>query len=263
MRNSFARTNISFLIVIFVFVLVYDISTAGEFRNTQQRYFRVREARKNTEALRDSLLNGAGLGADSLRIFIQAFKHERILELWGAGCNSFIFKLLKVYRFTSSCGILGPKRAQGDLQIPEGFYRIDRFNPSSRFHLSVGINYPNKSDRLRTRASNPGGDIFIHGSKVTIGCIPLGDSNIESLYIFAVDACDAGQGKIPVYIYPACFDDPENNDILEEYRSRSSSNRKLWTELEAGYNYFRKHRIPPKFKIDNSGEYIILDQSSE
>jgi len=263
MRNSFARADISPLIIIFVFVFICDVSTAGDFHKDQQRYSRVRGARKHTESLRDSLLNGAGLKADSLRIFIQAFKHERILELWGAGCDSCLYKLLKVYRFASSCGILGPKRAQGDLQIPEGFYYIDRFNPASRFHLSLGISYPNKSDRLRTRASDPGGDIFIHGNRVTIGCIPLGDSNIESLYIFAVDARDAGQGRIPVFIYPARFDDPENADILDEYRSRSSSNRKLWTELDAGYKYFRKQRIPPKFKINDKAEYIIPDQSSE
>ncbi len=245
-----------------IIILCPLVSTqAGSFHEEQQRYSRVRVARKNTEALRDSLLLKSDLNADSLRIFVQAFKHERILELWGAACDSCEFRLLKTYRFTSSCGILGPKRAQGDLQIPEGFYYIDRFNPVSNFHLSLGINYPNKSDRTRTRASDPGGDIFIHGNRVTIGCIPIGDDNIESLYIMAVDARDAGQAKIPVFIFPARFDDPRNADILGEYRARSKSVRKLWAELEAGYDYFKKKRILPKFRINNRGEYLILDKS--
>jgi len=253
-------TMISRAVIFFTAVCIFYASgdiIAGSFRDDQQRYPRVRKARENTETFRNLILTEAEISKDSLRIFIQAFKHEKVLELWGANCDTCDFKLLKIYYFTSSCGILGPKRAQGDLQIPDGFYFIDRFNPASSYHLSLGINYPNKSDRIRTVAANPGGDIFIHGNRVTIGCIPIGNSNIESLYIFAVDASDAGQEKIQVHIYPSRFDDPENSEILKKYRTRSPSNKKLWAELEEGYNYFKKHKFPPKFIINDTGEYII------
>jgi len=45
-------------------------------------------------------------------------------------------------------GKLGPKRQQGDMQIPEGFYHISGFNPASNFYLSLRINYPNPSGAL-------------------------------------------------------------------------------------------------------------------
>jgi murein L,D-transpeptidase YafK len=98
------------------------------------------------------------------------------------------FLHIKTYTVCATSGLIGPKRMQGDLQIPEGFYYIDRFNPYSNFYLSLGINYPNTSDRILGDKNNLGGDIFIHGDCVTIGCLPITDSEIKELYIFCVEA---------------------------------------------------------------------------
>ena len=59
---------------------------------------------------------------------------------------------------------VGHKAFEGDMRTPEGRYTIDRRNPDSRFHLSIGIDYPNEEDVARARASGkqPGGNIFIH-----------------------------------------------------------------------------------------------------
>ncbi|MCP4750868.1 MAG: hypothetical protein GY866_08245 [Proteobacteria bacterium] len=76
---------------------------------------------------------------------------------------------MKEYPFSDYSGMLGPKRRQGDEQIPEGFYFIDRFNHRSAFYLSMGLDYPNDSDRRLSSFKYLGGDIFIHGSDVTIG----------------------------------------------------------------------------------------------
>ena len=67
--------------------------------------------------------------------------------MWARNRDGGPFELLKKYPLAATSGSLGPKRAAGDYQVPEGFYEIDRFNPKSWFHLSLGLNYPNAADR--------------------------------------------------------------------------------------------------------------------
>ncbi len=129
-------------------------------------------------------LHLAGFSTMPSQIAILAFKEEEILELYGIRNDRTI--LIKRYPFTSFSGTLGPKLKEGDFQIPEGIYTIEYLNPNSRFHLSAKISYPNKFDRKQAdkdSRSNLGGDIMIHGSNVTIGCIPIGDTGIEELFI--------------------------------------------------------------------------------
>ncbi len=87
----------------------------------------------------------------------------------------------------------GHKQVEGDGRTPEGRYFIDRRNPDSAFHLSLGISYPNARDRARAAAmgKSPGGDIFIHGGPRpidpdgpdwTAGCISVSDREIEEIY---------------------------------------------------------------------------------
>ncbi len=103
----------------------------------------------------------------------------------------------------------------GDYQVPEGFYYINEFNPRSLYHLSLGLNYPNASDRMLCDMSQPGGDIYIHGSCVTTGCIPITDGQIEELYVLAAHAKDMGQDFIPVHIFPVNFSNPEKCGLPE------------------------------------------------
>jgi len=88
----------------------------------------------------------------------------------------------------------GHKQFEGDGRTPEGRYVIDRRNPNSNFHLSIGISYPNENDRAFARKSgkDPGGDIFIHGKGQwrraanspdwTAGCIAVTNREIEEIY---------------------------------------------------------------------------------
>jgi len=88
----------------------------------------------------------------------------------------------------------GHKQFQGDERTPEGIYRIDRRNPQSSFHLSLGISYPNAADRAFASryGRSAGGDIFIHGQPTgrpgrmrgdwTDGCIALTNAQIEELW---------------------------------------------------------------------------------
>ncbi|MEY8838479.1 murein L,D-transpeptidase family protein [Cribrihabitans sp. XS_ASV171] len=107
-------------------------------------------------------------------------------------------EVLKEYTVDLGFAPYGHKTTRGDGRTPEGTYRIDRRNPNSSFHLSVGIDYPNAIDVAQARAAgrNPGGDIFIHGEpndradrkrarKVkdwTAGCIAVRNREIEEIY---------------------------------------------------------------------------------
>lgn len=94
----------------------------------------------------------------------------------------------------------GHKQFEGDGRTPEGSYVIDRRNPDSLFHLSIGISYPNEADLAFAAAQGrePGGDIFIHGGPRrgidkmnvrdwTAGCIATTDREIEIIYAMVRD----------------------------------------------------------------------------
>ena len=189
-------------------------------------------------------------------IFVRIFKEERILELWARPADKDTFELIKEYPICDLSGELGPKRKQGDLQAPEGFYYIDRFNPASQFHLSLGINYPNESDRILGEKGNLGGDIFIHGSCVTIGCFPITDDKIKELYIVAIEAKNNGQNKIPVHIFPRRLDENGMKELTERYQTLTDL-LKFWQGLKRGYDYFEKKHQLPLIKINKNGDYII------
>lgn len=145
------------------------------------------------------------IGLDKLpdKISMVAIKSDRRLEVY---CHqSGGLKFLCNYPFTAFSGGSGPKLKQGDKQIPEGIYSIEYLNPNSKFHLSMKVNYPNKFDRKMAEKdgrSDLGGDIFIHGRAVTIGCIPIGDEAIEELYLLAEHCLNKG---IEIIISPEDF----------------------------------------------------------
>ena len=91
------------------------------------------------------------------QLFIRAFKKEKLLEVWVKEARQRKLRLVNTYDFCATSGDLGPKRKEGDLQIPEGVYTINHFNPLSNFHLSLGINYPNASDKILSDPRKPGG----------------------------------------------------------------------------------------------------------
>jgi len=193
-----------------------------------------------------------GVKWDDLRLFIRAFKHEKELELWIAGPTSKRFLLQKTYPIAGMSGQLGPKRKQGDKQVPEGFYVIDRFNPNSRFHLSLGIDYPNRSDRIRGDKDDPGGDIFIHGSNVSIGCLAMTDAKIEEIYAIAKHARDRGQRTIQVHIFPGRFETDSFAGIVK----RMPEHAEFWKELKVGYDKFRRSGSPSLPNVnDDNGTY--------
>lgn len=242
-----------FLFLIFAF-LVININAQSDFLTEQKKYKRVRTAIKNKESKLINKLNDFDIEINDLNIIIIAYKAENILEIFAKRESETTYQKIETYKICSKSGKPGPKRKQGDYQVPEGFYFIDRFNPASSYHLSLGINYPNQSDRIISTSSNLGGDIFIHGSCVTIGCLPMTDDKIDEIYLYAIHARNNGQNKIPVYIFPFRMDDNNFSKYSNKYRDYKGL-IEFWTNIKSGYDKFCDEKMELDVVVDIVGKY--------
>ena len=186
---------------------------------------------------------------------MRAFKKEGNLELWAKNSQS-TYSLVKAYAICSTSGILGPKRRFGDEQVPEGFYELDWFNPQSNFYLSLHVSYPNAADRILASRQNPGGDIFLHGNCVTIGCIPITDDGIKEIYWLAVLARNSGELHIPIEIFPARLT-TAGLDLLASKHRDNPELVSFWMNLKDGFDFFEKNHRPPALSVDGSGRYVF------
>lgn len=138
---------------------------------------------------------------DWKRLILLGLKEERTLEVWGIHREGGVQKI-REFPFTGFSGGPGPKLREGDGQIPEGIYRIECLNPNSSYHLSLKLDYPNDYDRgkgARDGRTKLGDDIFIHGRSGTIGCIPIGNTGIEELFLMIAEI---GKEKVDVILAP-------------------------------------------------------------
>lgn len=149
---------------------------------------------------------------------IVVLKGERTLLLYAGD------RLLERFPIGLGPRPAGDKSREGDGATPEGEYTVCVKNPQSRYHLSVGLDYPNADDADRalaegrigeaehrrivealTRGRCPpwdtplGGEIYVHGHGAgadwTLGCVALDDADMERLY-------DAVRIGTPVTIEP-------------------------------------------------------------
>ena len=214
---------------------------------------RVKRAFGLAESDVQQLCKNAGLDYPPKRLFIRAFKQESELEVWGSNSIAGEFSKLQTYRIAGQSGKLGPKRREGDLQVPEGPYQVNRFNPQSRFRLSLGLDYPNASDRVRSDKSKPGGDIFIHGDTRSIGCLAMTNEKIDQIYILALQANRAGLAPIHVHIFPFRM----TAENLTVQGAKNPGHREFWSEIKPIFDHFEKHRKPPVVKITANGKYTL------
>lgn len=119
---------------------------------------------------------------------IEIDKSERRMTVYREGVA------LRSYDVALGFSPVGDKSREGDGRTPEGRFRIDRRNPQSKFHLSLGLDYPHDEDKEHAEAYgfSPGGDIFIHGQPNwfpsvmrgdwTEGCIAVTNSEMEELW---------------------------------------------------------------------------------
>ena len=229
------------------------------FIDYQRNFPRVADAMNRKADTLKKQFAAAGLQWPAKQIYIRSFKYDSQMEVWVRNSTSEPFKLFKTYSVCALAGTMGPKRLQGDYQVPEGFYYINEFKPQSNYHMSLGINYPNVSDKIVTQGTNPGGDIYIHGSCVTVGCIPIQDPQIEELYILAMSAKSNGQDFIPVHIFPVRFNNPKSMAYFDKITEDDPAVQQFAVKLKEVYDYFEREKKLPVISIDAKGGYEILN----
>lgn len=191
-------------------------------------------------------LAGFNLQKSALNILFVAYKNDDKLELYAKSTSDSSYQLIKDFTICTRSGTLGPKKAEGDKQVPEGFYHINRFNPKSLYYLSLGINYPNELDQSK---GYTGSDIFIHGKCETVGCLPMTDDLMKEIYLYAEVAKESGQLDIPVYIFPFYMSEA----ILQEHLPKVNEETKtFWKNLKTGFDIFHLHKKALNFTVDEN-----------
>ena len=206
------------------------------------------EARVRPSLERDLKAAGLEFGAP---VFIRAFKEQRVLELFVQNRGSGKFDLFRSYRIAGISGKLGPKLAEGDLQVPEGFYFVppSAMKPDSRYHLAFNIGYPNAYDRHHGRT---GSLIMVHGNRFSIGCLAMTDEKIEEIYTLCAASHAGGQRFFRVHVFPFRM----TEDRMK--RAAGSEWAAFWNNLKEGYDAFEKTRVPPDASV-RDGRYVFGD----
>jgi murein L,D-transpeptidase YafK len=219
---------------------------------------RLERIRRRVQPDLETLFADHGMTYPPQRVLLRAFKHEATLELWAAETAGQALTLVNSYAICKSSGVLGPKRRYGDLQVPEGVYEIHRYNAWSGFHMSLRVDYPNASDRIRGVRGQLGGAIMVHGDCVTIGCIPIEDKPIEQVFLTVLDASRAGKKRVPIHIFPAKMSEA-GMKFLEKHAAGDRDLLTLWRELQPIYQAFEDTQVIPDVEIDpKTGAYRLV-----
>jgi murein L,D-transpeptidase YafK len=181
-------------------------------------------------------------------ILVRVYKKESELELWKQ-TSSGKYALLKSYPICRWSGQLGPKKVEGDRQVPEGFYNVgmNQLNPNSRYYLSFDVGYPNNFDRQLGRA---GGDIMVHGSCSSRGCFAMTDKQMAEIYAVAREALQAGEGSFQLQSYP--FHMTAENMA----KNRKNPNLGFWQNLKEGSDNFEVTKQAVKTDVCK-GRYVF------
>lgn len=247
------------LTLIFLVIFCFSFITYKKYQDfisEQKKYKKVRTAYLDKENYLTQKLKEKNLSLQNINVLMVAYKNEGELEIYVKSKIDKTYQKFLTYDICSSSGDLGMKNQQGDYQVPEGFYYINHFNPTSNYFLSLGISYPNQADRKRNAKSqikDLGGAIYLHGSCVTIGCIPITDEYIKEVYVLAVQARANGQTQIPIYIFPFRF--TENN--IEKFYPKYQNLVGFWDNIKVGYEKFEKNKQNVSFQINEKGNYVF------
>ena len=242
---------------LFSFFLLSGLNNYASFLDDQLKYSRVKTAYQEKKPIIQEKLSSMDLSLNNVNVMIKAYKYEQIVKIYVKSKTAATkWTVYKTFPFNCSSGELGPKRMEGDYQIPEGYYHVNHFNPYSNFLLSLGVSYPNRSDKIKSTASKKGGAIYMHGGCATIGCIPIEDEPIKEVYIISVLAKNNGQGKIPLHIFPFEYSEDKMSSAVKLYPEHEV----FWTNLYSIEKKFDESMIAPKVGITStSGDYYVID----
>jgi murein L,D-transpeptidase YafK len=162
--------------------------------------------------------------------------------------------LLKTYPMCRWSGQLGPKKREGDMQVPEGFYSIapGQMNPNSHYYLAFNVGYPNAYDRAYGRT---GGSVMVHGVCSSAGCFSMTDEQVADIYAIARDSFAGGQREIQLQSYP--FHMTAENMT----KFRLDPNIDFWKNLKDGSDHFEVTKNEPSVLV--CGKHYVFDATTK
>ena len=184
---------------------------------------------------------------------IRTYKKEAELEIWKMKSNGE-YALLKTYPMCRWSGQLGPKKREGDMQVPEGFYSIapGQMNPNSHYYLAFNVGYPNAYDRAYGRT---GGNVMVHGVCSSAGCFSMTDEQVADIYAIARDSFNGGQREIQLQSYP--FHMTAENMA----KFRLDPNIDFWKNLKNGSDYFEVTKAEPPVLV--CGKHYVFGATTK
>jgi murein L,D-transpeptidase YafK len=184
---------------------------------------------------------------------IRTYKKEAELEIWKMK-SSGEYALLKTYPMCRWSGQLGPKKREGDMQVPEGFYTIapGQMNPTSHYYLSFNVGYPNAYDRAYGRT---GGNVMVHGVCSSAGCFSMTDEQVADIYAIARESFAGGQREIQLQSYP--FHMTAENMA----KFRLDPNIDFWKDLKNGSDHFEVTKAEPPVLV--CGKRYVFNASAK
>lgn len=227
--------------------LIYWMYERGAFHYVYERVSNKIESSKTSRTVADVVgiygesarsrlkpyFEEAGVSYPPQKVAFLAMKDTKLMEVWAFSGDKWT--KIRDYDILGTSGKLGPKKEEGDLQVPEGLYKIEGLNPNSSFHLSMKVNYPNDFDLKWAKVegrTQPGSNIFIHGKTASIGCLAMGDEVIEELFILGADS---GRTNIDVLIAPT---DPRVGKLMPPEGSKEWVSE-LYRDIEMGFDPFK------------------------
>jgi murein L,D-transpeptidase YafK len=246
-----------FCLLIVLVNLGGQLSAQNSFVGMQRSSYKVTEVFSRMEDSVKKQFEKQNLSWPPEEMYIRSFKYDRQLEVWVKNDVKEPFRLFKIYKICMQSGTMGPKRMEGDYQVPEGFYHINEFNPNSNYHLALGINYPNASDRILSDSLRPGKAIYIHGNCVSTGCIPISDIPMEELYIIATNVKARGQDFIPVHVFPVRYNVKKSLEYLNSQIKNNPGLEEFNKNIRTVFDYFEAKKQLPVILVNKRGEYVV------
>ena len=115
--------------------------------------------------------------------------------------------------------------------------------------MSLGISYPNQSDRILSPHKDLGGLIYIHGECVSIGCVAVGNEIMDEIYGLAKRI----SGKIQVHIFPINYRYLKSLRYLDDKISVKPELLEFEKNLFEGYMYFQENERLPEITFLENG----------
>jgi hypothetical protein len=209
---------------------------------------RIAEAEAAKLSVVKGLFAAAHVTFPPAQMLLRAFKKEKRVELWAASRAGGAMAHVTTYEICRASGELGPKRQEGDWQVPEGFYTLGDYTPATGYYLAMLVSYPNLSDRILGDKQHPGNEIMIHGRCASVGCLAMSDERIQEIWVAAAALRNAG-GVVHLHIFPS-------RDMAGLVRNApDDATRAFWANLAEGLDFFAAQRRQPVVRVDAEGRY--------